>query len=77
LKCSSLNLYGCFARGTLDHSSRAFTRSDDRIKGFFPYDLLVANNFLKKLKNSESCTQESFYFNFNGSGISDTDSAMY
>jgi hypothetical protein len=72
-----LDLKSFLGPGDLDKWSRVFGKSEDRVKGFFPYESLNILNFTDELSKSEPFEQKDFYSSLTGKNLSDEDYKDY
>jgi hypothetical protein len=63
------------AGGTLEKNAKAFSK--DVVKGVFPYEVSMEDNYHDVLSLSEPFTHEQFYSSLNNSNISDKEYAQY
>jgi hypothetical protein len=76
-KLQFVDLQMFLAGGTLDDNAKVFANSEDRVKGFFPYEKLTEDNYLEELLKSEPFKKEDFYSSLQKQNMSDEEYQNY
>jgi hypothetical protein len=72
-----LDLLSFLAGGDLDVNAKAFSNYNERMKGYFPYELLTTDNYIEELNKTELFEYKDFYSSLRCSNITEKEYEMY